>query len=142
MNKLRLFVAGLLAFATTAPTWAQETPRKKPVLVRRDATADATTEPEIVTPDPNQAREHLEVGNFYFRRGNYKAAADRYREAVKYGPKNAEAYERLIRSLERMDDFEGALKVCDDFIQVNPDSAKVQEFEKKADELKTKAKPG
>ncbi len=142
MNKLRLLVAGLLALVLTAPAQAQEAPRKKPVLVRRDATADATAEPEIVTPDPNQAREHLEVGNFYFRRGNYKAAADRYREAVKYGPKNAEAYERLIRSLEKLDDFEGALKVCDDFIQVNPDSAKVQDFEKKADQLRTKAKPG
>ncbi len=142
MNTLRLFVAGLVVFALTAPAWSQEPPRKKPVLVRRDATAEATAEPEIVTPDPNQARENLEVGNFYFRRGNFKAAADRYREAVKYGPKNAEAYEKLIRSLEKMDDFEGALKACDDFIQVNPDSGKVQDFEKKAVELKTKTKPG
>lgn len=142
MNKRRLFGAGLLAIALAAPCWAQEAPRKKPVLVRRDATAEAKAEPEIITPDPAQALKNLKVGDFYFRKGNYKAAADRYRDAVKYGPKNADAYEKLVRSLEKLDDFKGALEVCGDFIAVNADSAKVRDFEKKAVELKTKANPG
>lgn len=142
MNKLRLFAAGLLAIAFAAPSLAQETPRKKPVLVRRDRANNAEAEPEVITPDPAEALKNLKVGDFYFRKRNYKAAADRYRDAVKYGPKNPEAYEKLVRSLEKLDDFAGALKVCDEFIQGNSDSAKIHDFERKADELKTKVDPG
>ncbi len=142
MNKRRFFSAGLLAVLLAALSWAQEPPRKKPVLVRRDVTAEKAAEPEIITPDPAEALKNIQVGDFYFRKGNYKAAADRYRDAVKYGPKNADAYEKLIRSLVKLDDFEGAVKVCDDFIALNSDSAKVRDFEKKADELKTKVNPG
>src|SRR5579863_2494062 len=37
---------------------------------------------EFHTWDPHKAAKSLEVGNFYFKRGNYRAAEDRYREAL------------------------------------------------------------
>ena len=37
---------------------------------------------EFHTWNPHKAAKDIEVGNFYFKRGNYRAAEDRYREAL------------------------------------------------------------
>ena len=122
----------LLLFGTVA---AQEQERnRKPVLIR----ADVTKEPveEVIHPDPLKAQESLEVGDFYFKRKNFKAARDRYREAIRYNKKLALAYTKLVRTLEKMKEFSQAIEVCSQFIENNPESGKLLDFEKKAAALK------
>src|ERR1700727_2293160 len=41
--------------------------------------------------DPHKAQKDLEVGDYYFKRANYSAAASRYQEALIYKPKDADA---------------------------------------------------
>src|SRR5215467_5151825 len=41
--------------------------------------------------DPHKAAKDVEVGDFYFRRKNYKAALDRYKEALLYKDNDAMA---------------------------------------------------
>ncbi len=136
----RKCLIGALALAPLVTPAIPQGTRKKPVLVRREAVPDKPAEAEIVEPDPVQARKHMEVGDFYFKRDNFKAAAERYREAVKYAPRNPDPYERLIRALEKMDDFAAAKEVCDDFVLANPDSKKAADFQEKAVKLEAKAK--
>lgn len=134
-------VQSILAVALISlpiPSWALQNTGKKPVLIRADS-ADEDQQPDVILPDPEKAKEHLEIGDFYFKRGNYKAAEERYRDAIRYLPSWAEPYRKLTRLLEKQGDFPAAVKICEEFIQVNPDADKVERFRKKAEQLRTKA---
>jgi tetratricopeptide (TPR) repeat protein len=120
------------------PLYGQETLRKKPVLIRADETENKVEEVPL-TPDPAKAKEHLEIGDFYYKRDNYKAAAERYRDAIKYNPKWIEPYERLIRVLEKQKAFSEAVKVCEQFAETNPASEEVRRFQIRAQRLKEKS---
>ena len=45
--------------------------------------------------NPHKAEKDVEVGDFYFKRKNYRAALDRYREALYYKYDDAVATFRL-----------------------------------------------
>jgi len=109
--------------------------KRKPVLIRVDPT-DEEVQETLPDPDPRRAREHVEIGDFYNRRGNFKAAAERYREAVTYNPKWPEAYEKLIRSLEKQKAFLEAIEVCEQFVESNQSSAEVERFQEWGKKLK------
>ena len=44
---------------------------------------------ELHSWDPHKAAKNVEVGDFYFKRKNYRAAEDRYREALRYKDNDA-----------------------------------------------------
>ena len=87
-----------------------------------DAEAEALTPggvSELHTWDPHKAAKSVEVGDFYFKRKNYRAAEDRYREALRYKDNDAVATMRLAICLEKLGIFDGAraeyesyLKIC------------------------------
>ena len=111
--------------------------RKKPVLIRADRTGDQLEETPVV-PDPEKARQHVEVGDFYYHRDNYEAAANRYREAILYGTKRPKGYEKLIQVLEKQRAFLEAIEVCEEFLLKNNSSDQAERFEKWAKKLKEK----
>src|SRR5216684_2729525 len=53
--------------------------------------------------NPHKAAKDVEVGDFYFKRKNYRAAEDRYREALFYKDNDAIATFRLAICLEKLD---------------------------------------
>jgi len=68
--------------------------------------------------DPHKAAKDVEVGKYYYGRKNYRAALDRFREALLYKPNDAEAIYGVAQTLERMDlpkeaytNYEGYLKI-------------------------------
>ncbi len=139
MRCLSLIVAFFLVFASVAGQ--QQEPRKgrKPVLIREDPNETKPEEQEVVIqPNPKLSTQSITVGDFYFKRGNFKAAAERYREAVKYNPKSAEAYEKLIRSLEKQKELEQAIAVCEQFVATNPSAKEIPKFQERATEIKAK----
>jgi len=113
--------------------------KQKPVLIRADPTAEKVEEvpPE---PDPQKAKEHVEIGDFYYKRENYRAAAERYREAIQFNPQWVKAYEKLIGVLEKQNAFVEAVKVCEQFVQSNDSSKEVERFQEWSIKLKEKAK--
>ena len=111
--------------------------RKKPVLIRADEAEEKGE--ELIEHSPEKARESVEIGDFYFKRDNYRAAADRYREAIRYDTKWPEPYEKLVETLFEMNDLEGAIEACENFVTTNPGSNEVADFEEKAQELKARA---
>ncbi len=114
----------------------------KPVLIRDDRTSDRESEVEVIYPDPIEAQRHIRVGDFYFRRKNFEAAEERYREAVKYFPRRPDSYLKLIRALEKMEKFEEALAVCREFIEANPEAPQVEQFQARIKELAAKVDAG
>ncbi len=142
---MRLFVCliTLLLLILGFPLFGQESrPRKKPVLIRADPTAEKVEEVEESPPepDPQKAKEHVEIGDFYYKRQNYTAAAERYREAIQFNPKWAKAYEKLVGALEKQNSFVEAVKVCEQFVQSSDSSKEVKRFQEWSIKLKEKAK--
>jgi len=142
---MRLFVCliPLLLLIPGSALFGQESrSRKKPVLIRVDPTADKVeeVEEEPPEPDPQKAKEHVEIGDFYYKRKNYTAAAERYREAIQFNPKWAKAYEKLVGVLEKQNAFEEAVKVCEQFVQSSDSSKEVKRFQEWSVKLKEKAK--
>jgi tetratricopeptide (TPR) repeat protein len=70
--------------------------------------------------NPLQAQRELRVGNFYFRQGKYKAAANRFSEAVKWNPALAEGYFRLGQAEEKLRDQKAAREAYAKFVQLAP----------------------
>lgn len=52
--------------------------------------------------DPHKAAKDVEIGDFYFKRKNYRAAEERYREALQYKDNDALATFRLATCLEQL----------------------------------------
>ncbi len=142
---MRLFVylIPLLLLIFGLPLFGQEgRSRKKPVLIRADPTAEKVDEVEEGPPerDPQKAKEHVEIGDFYYKRQNYTAAAERYREAIQFNPKWVKAYEKLVGVLEKQNAFVEAVKVCEQFVQSSDSSKEVKRFQEWSVKLKEKAK--
>jgi tetratricopeptide (TPR) repeat protein len=154
---MRLFVylIPLLLLFLGIPLFGQEgRSGRKPVLIRPEPTADKVEEVEEgpPEPDPQKAKEHVEVGDFYYKRKNYSAAEERYREAIQFNPKWAKAYEKLVGLLEKQHAFGKlvgllekqhafgeAVKVCEQFVQSSDSSKDVKRFQEWSIKLKAKA---
>lgn len=81
--------------------------------------------------NPIQAEKELKIGNFYSKKGSWKAAVLRYREAVKWNPGLAEAWLRLGQSLERAKDKKGAQEAFAKYLELEPEAKNAAEIKKK-----------
>jgi tetratricopeptide (TPR) repeat protein len=70
--------------------------------------------------DPHKADKAVEVGDFYFKRGNYLAAASRYREALEWKSNDAIATFRLAEALEKLGQFAEARKSYSAYLKILP----------------------
>lgn len=68
-----------------------------------------------------KASKDIEVGNFYFKRGNYKAALDRYKEALYYKENDAVATFRLALCQEKIGDKDEARKNFEQYLKILPE---------------------
>lgn len=98
--------------------------------------------------DPLGAEKDLEVGNFYFKRGNYDAAIERYQDATRKHVGYAKPYLLLGEAFDKKDDAEDALKAYREYVHLYPESpdrkrvdARIAELEKKVPQ-ETKKAPG
>lgn len=132
-----LFLLMSLIHSDLLPATGQEqqSHTRKPVLIRADRTTDREAKVEVIHPDPIEAERNIRVGDFYFKRKNYKAARERYRDAVKYSPQRPDSYSKLVRVLERMEEFGAAMEVCRQFIEINPQAPQVNQFQSRIKKL-------
>lgn len=90
--------------------------------------------------DPHKAAKDVEVGDFYFKmRKNYRAAADRYREALLYKPNDATATFRLAECLEKMDQPDQARKEYETYLNILPHGPQEKEAQKAIQRLQGSA---
>jgi tetratricopeptide (TPR) repeat protein len=92
---------------------------------------DESLKPKEYTFNPLEAEKDLKVGNFYYKKGNYKCAINRFREATKWNPNYAEAFLRLGEADEKMRDTKGAHEAYAKFLELAPDSKEAGSVKKK-----------
>jgi tetratricopeptide (TPR) repeat protein len=71
--------------------------------------------------NPMKALKDVEVGDFYFKRKNYKAALQRYKEALYYKDNDAMASFRLAVCQEKLGDKAEAKKYYAQYLKILPE---------------------
>ncbi len=90
--------------------------------------------------DPHKAAKSLEIGDFYFKRKNYKAAIERYREAVGYKPDDALSTFHLARALEESGNYEEARKEYQAYLKILPHGPSAGDAHRALEKLQQKIK--
>jgi len=70
--------------------------------------------------NPLQSRSDVEVGNGYYKKGNLRAAANRYAAATKRDDSNGEAWLRLGEASLRLQDPEAAKQALQRYLELAP----------------------
>jgi Flp pilus assembly protein TadD len=94
---------------------------------------------ELHTWDPHKAAKSIEVGDFYFRRKNYRAAEGRYRDALQYKDNDAVATIRLAVCLEKLGVLDDARAEYESYLKILPHGPESAQAQKAIDRLKAQA---
>jgi tetratricopeptide (TPR) repeat protein len=92
---------------------------------------EAIKPPKEYSFNPLQAEKELRIGNYYFKKGSYKAAASRFRESAKWNESFAEAYLRLGDAEEKLRDKKTAREAYAKFVELAPDDKRAEALKKK-----------
>ncbi len=98
---------------------------------------DESVAPRKYVLNPLEAKRNIDVGNFYFKKGEYLGALDRYRDATRYNPKSAEAFLRVGEAEEKLHKADKAKAAFEKVIELAPDSKFAAEAKKKLASIKS-----
>ena len=111
-------------------------PQSSEVLMDAESASGNPDVGEFHPWNPHKAAKDVEVGDFYFKRKNYRAAEDRYREALLYKDNDAIATFRLAVCLEKMDQPDDAGKEYESYLKILPHGPQAEEAQKAIKRLK------
>lgn len=98
---------------------------------------DASSVPtEKVAFNPVKSKKAVAVGDFYFHKGDFKAAAMRFQEATQYNDANAEAWLRLGEAEEKRESPVAARSAYEKYLQLSPNAKNSGEIKKRLEKLK------
>jgi tetratricopeptide (TPR) repeat protein len=89
--------------------------------------------------DPHKADKNVEVGDFYFKRGNFRAAESRYKEALYWKDDDAIAIFRMAQAQEKLGKFADARKNYTGYLKILPKGEFAAEANKGLERLKDKS---
>ena len=95
---------------------------------------DESVAPEKFPLDPLESDRNIKVGNFYWHKGDYRAALGRYERATKYNPSSADAFFKVGEAEEKLKHKDAAKAAFQRVIQIAPDSKAAHEARKKLGE--------
>lgn len=124
---LTLLFAGLLASAQ------QQQPQ--PPAHAEPEEEDAVSAPKEYTLNPIQAQAEIKIGQYYLKRGRYKAAAGRFEEATRWNPGLPEAYLLLGGAQERLRDAKAARAAYQKYLELAPEAKDAAEVRKRLAKL-------
>jgi tetratricopeptide (TPR) repeat protein len=104
-----------------------------------EAEADATDVQEFHPFNPQKAAKDVEVGDFYFKRKNYRAALARYQDALLWKNNHAEANFRMAQCLEKLDNPDEAAVHYQEYLKILPHGPLSGEARKALEKLKGKS---
>jgi tetratricopeptide (TPR) repeat protein len=99
-----------------------------------DAT-DASGVQEFHPWNPMKAMKNMEVGDFYFKRKNYRAALERYKEALYYKNGDALASYRVALCQEKLGDKAEARKYYEQYLKILPEGPLAKDAHSSLDRL-------
>jgi tetratricopeptide (TPR) repeat protein len=85
--------------------------------------------------NPMKAMKDVEVGDFYFKRKNYRAALERYKEALYYKDNDAMASLRLAQCHEKLGNKSEAKKYYEQYLKILPEGEFAKEAHASLDRL-------
>jgi len=101
---------------------------------------DAPSDTDEMHPwDPHKAAKDIEVGDYYFKRKNYRGALERYKDALVYKPNDAVANFRLAECEDKMGNSADATQHYEAYLQILPEGPFAADAQKALDRLKSKA---
>jgi tetratricopeptide (TPR) repeat protein len=103
------------------------------VMDAHDAASDVQ---EFQAWDPHKAAKDIEVGDFYFKRKNYRAALERYKEALVYKPNDAIANFRLAECQEKTGKPGEAVTYYEAYLKILPHGPFAPDAQKALERLK------
>jgi tetratricopeptide (TPR) repeat protein len=86
--------------------------------------------------DPHKAAKDIEVGEFYYKRKNYGAALDRYKEALQYKPNDAIATYRLAECQDKTGHPSEAIEHYEAYLKILPHGPFAADAQKALQRLK------
>ena len=86
--------------------------------------------------NPLQALKEIRTGNYYFKKGAFRAAAGRFEEAIKWNSGEPEAWLRLGEAEEKLKDPKAAHTAYAKYLELASDAKNADEIRKKLDKLK------
>jgi len=112
-------------------------PQSSDILMDVEGAPGSSDVSEFHPWNPHKAAKDIEVGDYYFKaRKNYRAAADRYREALLYKQDDAVATFRLAVCLEKMSQPDEARKEYESYLKILPHGPQADEAQKAIERLK------
>jgi tetratricopeptide (TPR) repeat protein len=115
-----------------SPKQEQAKPEEEPPPPDEDAAANA----RVYSFNPLQAQKEVRTGEFYFKKGSYRAAATRFREATRWNPTFAQAWLRLGDCAEKQNDGKTVAEAYGKYLELQPDARNAAEIRKKLDKVK------
>lgn len=107
-----LVLAGSLYGQQTKPsTTPPEPPEEDESLVKKEYVFN-----------PIQAANEVKVGDYYFKKGSFRAAIARYKEALLWNQGCADAWRRLGDAHDKMRDPAAAREAWKKYVEIEPDS--------------------
>jgi Flp pilus assembly protein TadD len=97
---------------------------------------DTDLKTEQYSFNPVKSKRDVGVGLEYFKKGNFKAAADRFTTATKWNEGNAEAWLRLGEAEEKRGNLKAARTAYQKYLDLSPDAKNASEVKKRLEKLK------
>jgi tetratricopeptide (TPR) repeat protein len=135
----RWILALLLSLAATGLADDLKKERSKPPVSDQEEIPKEEDESLAVKEysfNPLQAQKEVRVGNYYFKKGSYRAAALRFREATKWNAGDAEAWLRLGETAEKQKDDKTVKEAYTKYLDLAADARNAPEIRKKLERLK------
>ena len=130
--------AGFGATAWQKPQ-GQKPPEQQEPAAQEPPEEDEAEKPKDYAFNPLQAEKEVRIGNFYFHKGKFRAAAQRFREATEWNVNLAEAYFRLGEAEEKEKNWKAAREAYEKFVELAADDKRTPDARKKIAKL-SKAK--
>ena len=123
----------IAALALALSLSAQQPPQQDVQLPPEEDKAEI---PKQYVFNPLQSKKEVTVGEFYFKKGDYRAAAIRFREATKWDDSNSEAWLRLGETEEKNHSPKTAREAYLKYLQLAPEGKPAPEVKKRLDKLR------
>jgi tetratricopeptide (TPR) repeat protein len=140
-----LLAAGCLSFSSPlgAAASLQKAPADQqngnPQSQGQKSPAPQSTAPPAKPNDPGMdafhAQQSLEIGEFYLRKGDPAAAADRFKYAIKLKPNFAKPRIYLARISEKEGDNTAAIRYYQEYLKILPNAPDAKKIQKHISEL-------
>jgi tetratricopeptide (TPR) repeat protein len=92
---------------------------------------DESLAPKVYALNPVQSKKEIMVGDEYFKKSNYSAAARRYLEASRWDPGSADAFLKLGEAREKLRQFGPAREAYLKYIDLTDDPKEKDSIQKK-----------